>query len=100
MCRGRAPNPTRYWCVCVRPASTAQTLPPRGAPPLAAITMHDAVVTNGRLKPGESVLIQGASSGVGLMGLQIAWLMGANQVIGSSTNEARRSRLKDYGAAR
>jgi len=66
--------------------------------PLAAITMHDAVVANGRLKPGESVLIQGASSGVGLMGLQIAWLMGANPVIGSSTNEARRSRLKDYGA--
>ncbi len=43
-------------------------------------------------------MIQGASSGVGLMGLQIAKLMGAKLVIGSSTNEARRARLKDFGA--
>jgi NADPH2:quinone reductase len=60
--------------------------------------MHDAVVTNGRLKPGESVLIQGASSGVGLMGLQIAKLMGAATVIGTSTNPERRARLKEFGA--
>ena len=44
--------------------------------PVAVNTMHDALITNGRLKPGESVLIQGASSGVGLMALQIAKLMG------------------------
>ena len=40
--------------------------------PVALQTMHNAVVTAGRLKPGETVLIQGASSGVGLMGMQIA----------------------------
>ena len=39
--------------------------------PVALQTMHNAVVTAGRLKGGETVLIQGASSGVGLMGLQI-----------------------------
>jgi NADPH:quinone reductase len=61
-------------------------------------TMHDAIVTNGRLKPGESVLIQGASSGVGLMALQIAKYKGARLVIGSSTNDGRRARLKEYGA--
>jgi NADPH2:quinone reductase len=66
--------------------------------PVALQTMHDAVVTNGRLKAGESVLIQGASSGVGLMGLQIAKAMGAKLVIGSSTNAARRARLKEFGA--
>lgn len=66
--------------------------------PVALQTMHDAVVTNGRLRPGEAVLIQGASSGVGLMGLQIARRMGAGLVIGSSTTAARRERLKDYGA--
>jgi NADPH2:quinone reductase len=44
------------------------------------------------------VLIQGASSGVGLMGLQIAKLMGASTVIGTSTNAARRARLAEYGA--
>src|SRR6185503_20275678 len=61
-------------------------------------TMHDAIVTNARLQPGESIIIQGASSGVGIMGLQIAKLKGAQLVIGTSTNDARRARLKDYGA--
>ncbi len=66
--------------------------------PIALQTMHDALVTNGRLRPGESVLIQGASSGVGLMGLQIAKLKGARPVIGTSTNAGRRARLKEFGA--
>lgn len=66
--------------------------------PVALQTMHDALVTNGRLRPGETVLIQGASSGVGLMGLQIARHMGARLVIGTSTNPERRARLKEFGA--
>jgi NADPH2:quinone reductase len=66
--------------------------------PVALATMHNAVVTNGALQPGQSVLIQGASSGVGLMALQIAKLKGARLVIGSSTNATRRARLKDFGA--
>jgi NADPH:quinone reductase len=66
--------------------------------PVAVNTMHDALITNGRLKPGESVLIQGASSGVGLMALQIAKLTGARLVIGTSTNAGRRERLKEFGA--
>jgi len=66
--------------------------------PIALQTMHDAVVTNGRLKAGETVMIQGASSGVGLMGLQIAKLKGARLVIGTSTNAARRERLNEFGA--
>jgi NADPH2:quinone reductase len=65
--------------------------------PVALQTMHDAVVTNGRLKAGESILIQGASSGVGLMGMQIAKLKGAKLVMGSSTNAARRAKLKEFG---
>ncbi len=66
--------------------------------PLALQTMHDAVVTNGRLQAGQSIMIQGASSGVGLMGLQIAKYKGAKLVIGTSTNEERRQRLKEFGA--
>jgi NADPH2:quinone reductase len=66
--------------------------------PVALATMHNAVVTNGALQPGQSVLIQGASSGVGLMALQIAKLKGARIVIGSSTDAVRRGRLKDFGA--
>jgi NADPH:quinone reductase-like Zn-dependent oxidoreductase len=66
--------------------------------PVALSTMHNAVVTNGALQPGQSVLIQGASSGVGLMALQIAKLKGAKLVIGSSTDTMRRSRLNEFGA--
>lgn len=66
--------------------------------PVALQTMHNAVVTAGRLKAGDAVLIQGASSGVGLLGMQIAKVMGAKLVIGSSTNAERRARLKDFGA--
>jgi NADPH:quinone reductase len=66
--------------------------------PVALATMHNAVVTNGALQPGQSVLIQGASSGVGLMAMQIAKLKGAKTVIGSSTDPTRRGRLKEFGA--
>jgi NADPH2:quinone reductase len=66
--------------------------------PVALATMHNAVVTVGALQAGQSVLIQGASSGVGLMGMQIARLKGAKLVIGSSTDAGRRARLKDHGA--
>jgi len=65
---------------------------------VALQTMHDAVVTHGQLKPGGSILIQGASTGVGLMGLQIAKALGAGLVIGSSTNPQRRARLAEFGA--
>jgi NADPH:quinone reductase len=66
--------------------------------PIALTTMHNAIVTVGGLQAGQSVMIQGASSGVGLMGLQIAKLKGAGLVIGSSTDASRRARLKEFGA--
>jgi NADPH2:quinone reductase len=82
----------------VLPIPRGRTLEQAATLPVALMTMHDALVTNGRLEPGESVLIQGASAGVGLMALQIAKLKGAKLVIGTSTNASRRERLKDYGA--
>jgi len=66
--------------------------------PVALNTLHNALLTRGRLKAGESVLIQGASSGVGLMGLQIAKMKGAKPVMGSATNDMRRGRLNEFGA--
>src|SRR3954467_2035586 len=66
--------------------------------PVALATMHNAVVTSGALQAGQTVLIQGASSGVGLMALQIAKLKGASLVVGSSTDAMRRGRLKEFGA--
>jgi NADPH2:quinone reductase len=65
--------------------------------PVAVQTMHNALVGAGRLRRGESVLIQGASSGVGLLGMQIAKHMGASIVMGTSTNDDRRARLGEFG---
>lgn len=66
--------------------------------PIAVQTMHNALVTAGELVAGETVLIQGASSGVGLMAMQIARAMGAKKVIGTSSNPERRAQLVKYGA--
>src|ERR1700739_2862223 len=65
--------------------------------PVALQTMHNAMVTAGRLKRGETMLMQGASAGVGRMGMQIGKLMGASLVIGTSTNADRRARLGEFG---
>jgi NADPH2:quinone reductase len=101
MCSGNAGYAeyavTDYGRVAKIPANN-MTFTQAATLPVALQTMHNAVVTAGRLKKGESVLIQGASSGVGLMGMQIAKFMGAKMVIGSSTNERRRARLKEFGA--
>jgi len=66
--------------------------------PVALQTMHDALVTHGELRPGQRVLVLGASSGVGLMALQIAKEMGASWVAGTSTRPERRARLQEFGA--
>jgi NADPH2:quinone reductase len=66
--------------------------------PVALATMHDALVVNGRFVAGETAMILGASSGVGLMGMQIAKFLGATVVVGTSTDAARRARLSEFGA--
>jgi NADPH:quinone reductase-like Zn-dependent oxidoreductase len=65
--------------------------------PIGLQTMHDAIMTQGRMTAGASVLIQAASAGVGIIGVQIAKLMGAKLVIGTSTKAEKRARLKDVG---
>jgi NADPH2:quinone reductase len=82
----------------VNPMPSGMSFEDAATLPVALMTLHNALITAGRMKAGESVMIQGASSGVGLMGLQIAKLKGAKLVIGSSTNDARRLRLKEFGA--
>lgn len=66
--------------------------------PVGLQTIQDAIVTNGKLEPGQSLLVQGASSGMGLMALQVAKLLGAGIVIGTSTNAQRRAALAGFGA--
>jgi len=66
--------------------------------PIALATMHNAIITAGNFAKGQSVLIQGASSGVGLMGLQISKYLGAKIVIGTSTKPDKFEKLKSFGA--
>ena len=66
--------------------------------PVSLHTLHNALMTVGAMKAGDAVLIQGASSSVGLMGLQIAKLKGARLVVGTSTSSEKRTRLKEFGA--
>src|ERR1043166_4707564 len=54
--------------------------------PIGLNTLHNALITAGRMKAGENVMVQGASSGVGIIGLQIAKLMGAKFVVGTPPN--------------
>lgn len=67
--------------------------------PIALQTAHEAIVASGGFQRGEAVLVQGASSSVGLMSLQIAQLLGARTVIGTSTTAERRARLAEFGAS-
>jgi NADPH2:quinone reductase len=60
-----------------------------GATPIALLTAHDALVSNGRLARGESVLIQAVTSGVGTMALAIALELAADPIIGTSRSAAK-----------
>jgi len=98
MCMGAGGYAEYAAASCALPVPPGVPLEQAAVLPLALLTMHDALIGNGRLQRGESVLVQGASSGVGLMALQIAKLMGAALVIGSSRRAEHRSRLQGYGA--
>jgi len=64
--------------------------------PEAFITAHDALLTQGRLAPGGSVLIQAVGSGVGTAAVQIAHAMGC-RVLGTSRTAAKLEQVKPLG---
>jgi len=65
--------------------------------PVAFVTAIYALRNLARLAPGESVLIQAASGGVGLAAIQIAKACGAT-VIAAAGSPARRAFLRSVGA--
>jgi putative PIG3 family NAD(P)H quinone oxidoreductase len=66
------------------------------AVPEVFLTAHDALTTQGRLAPGERVLIQAVGSGVGTAASQIAHAMGC-PVFGTSRTAAKLARARDFG---
>lgn len=62
------------------------------------ITAHDALVTNGEFRAGQSVFVNAATGGIGLAAIQLAAQLGASRVIGTSRSAAKLARLREYGA--
>lgn len=64
--------------------------------PEAFITAHDAIISQGRLTAGDTLLIHAVGSGVGLAALQIAksWDV---FVIGTSRTEDKPERAREFG---
>jgi alcohol dehydrogenase len=65
--------------------------------PIAYGTAHRMLVTRGRLKAGETILILGASGGVGNAAVLIAKLIGAT-VIAAAGSDDKAEKLKALGA--
>ena len=60
-----------------------------GALPIALLTMHDAIITNGLARPGSRVLVHAATSGVGVAGVQIAAAIGVATVFATSRSATK-----------
>ncbi len=65
--------------------------------PCAAVTAWDALIDQGQLKAGDSILIQG-TGGVSIFALQIARMTGAS-VIATSSHDEKLERVKSMGAS-
>ena len=57
------------------------------------MTAYDALITQGKLRAGETVLIQGITSGVGQAAAQLAKLNGAKTVIGVARSQDKLDQL-------
>jgi NADPH:quinone reductase-like Zn-dependent oxidoreductase len=67
------------------------------AVPLTFMTAWHALVVRARVRPGETVLVHAAGSGVGVAAVQIAKLLGA-RVIATAGSDAKLEKAKGLGA--
>lgn len=66
------------------------------AVPEVFITAHDALLTQAKLQPGETMLVHAAGSGVGTAAIQLARAVGA-KAFGTSRTADKLERAKQYG---
>ena len=83
--------------VNVIPIPKELTYDEAAAVPLVFLTAWHMLVTLCQVRPGQLVLVLGASSGVGSAAIQIAKLWGA-RVIATAGNEAKMENARDLGA--
>ncbi|HKA40082.1 MAG TPA: zinc-binding dehydrogenase [Burkholderiales bacterium] len=66
------------------------------AVPIVSVTAYEAICQYGKLKAGETLLVAGAASGVGVMAVQIGKYLGAT-VLGLSRSKEKLDKLKASG---
>ena len=88
----------------VAPASSVIPIPDTLDFPHAAafmvqgLTAYQLLRESAHIQAGESVLIHAAAGGVGTLAVQLAKLMGAGQVIGTASSEAKLELARSLGA--
>lgn len=89
-----------YVCVPeanILPKPSGLSFPEAAAVPLVFLTAWDMLVEGARVRPGETVLVWGAGSGVGSAAIQIAKLFGA-RVIAVAGADWKLERARSLGA--
>ncbi|MEK6572199.1 MAG: zinc-binding dehydrogenase [Bacteroidota bacterium] len=81
----------------VLPLSEKISFEEAAAAALVFLTAWQMLVDKAKVKPGEDVLVNGASSGVGSAAIQIAKLFGARVIATTSTDE-KAAKAKELGA--
>ena len=93
-----------YAQFAVAPAKLSVQLPTSidetamAALPTQGLTSYLMLTACTQLRPGESVLVQGASGGVGSIAVQIAKILGAGLVLGTAGSEEKRQFVRSIGA--
>jgi NADPH:quinone reductase-like Zn-dependent oxidoreductase len=97
---GRCPGAfSQYALMDVRemmPVPASLNLEEAASIPLTFLVTYDLLVLQGQLQMGQWLLINGASSGVGVASLQMAKVLGA-KVIGTSGSQEKLEHLKPLG---
>jgi alcohol dehydrogenase len=99
---GETVNGGRAEFVAVQPSMlveipAAVSFEQAAALPLAYGTAYRMMITRGKLKAGERVLVLGASGGVGVACVQLAKMAGA-EVLAFASSDAKMRRLSEIGA--
>ncbi|HEY1268294.1 MAG TPA: zinc-binding dehydrogenase [Candidatus Binatia bacterium] len=98
------PSKGGYAEYAVSKASLARPVPDGIEPAIAAavptvcLTAWFALLEDGALKPGQTVLIQAGSSGVGHVAVQLAAVLGAARVFTTGGGPQKCARLRELGA--
>jgi putative PIG3 family NAD(P)H quinone oxidoreductase len=89
---------------CLAPAGQCLPLPAglglieAASLPVAFVTAWNALMLLGRLEAGESLLVQGGASGVGLAAIQIAARLRGARIVATASSEEKRALCRSVGA--